>query len=323
MLTKQTQAESRGSPTPCADDILRRVAACTLAIDWRAGSSLGQAGLRKSRLHGDQGDFHALKPFAPGDRVRAINWRATAATGAQLVLREVRLEEQPIDVFMIVNTGASMDFGTVRVLKRHAAAEVTAVVALSAMQGKDRLGSITYSEQGVQSSFPARSPQQHALPAIGAVLDNDRGAVGGVRSAAGLTISGAALGQALSLLPRRRSLVFIASDFFECDADENRAALEYAAAVHQLVAIHIEDPRENELPDRFGIVSLTAIGGMAQKTVLLTGQSRRRFAQQACDRKAELQRLFERLSVPLVTICTAEQPETYADRLQVALEDAC
>jgi uncharacterized protein (DUF58 family) len=286
---------------------------------------LAPSGLRRSRAPGDLGDFHALRPFAPGDRVRSINWRATAATGAQEVLREVRLEEQPIDVFVVVNTGSSMDFGTVRAMKRQVAAEITAAVGLSTRRSKDRLGCITYGGSGVEYSSPARSPERQVLPAISAVLKEDGTASGG----ASIAIAGGAnpasraeLRVALSLLPVRRSLVFIVSDFFECDDEAQQAALQAAAGRHQVVAIHIEDPRENELPQGFGIISLAAIGGGPERIVLLTSASRRQFADQARQRKLALQALFERLDVRWAIVSTTDQPEVHAQKLQAALHGA-
>jgi uncharacterized protein (DUF58 family) len=316
MLLQKSLEQDKPFVAPSASDILRSAGAVALPVNWRGGNSLAPAGLRRSRAPGDLGDFHSLRPFAPGDRVRSINWRATAATGAQEVLREVRLEEQPIDVFLVVNTGASMNFGTVRVLKRHVAAEITAAVGLSAGRSKDRLGCITYGGTGVEYSSPARSPERQVLPAISAVL-KEGGSAGGADS-----VSAAGLRLALSSLPARRSLVFIVSDFFECDDEAQQAALQAAAGRHQVVAIQIEDPRENELPQGFGIISLAAVGGGPERIVLLTSSCRRLFADQARRRKLALQGLFEQAGVQWTCVSTADRLEVHAQKVQAALHGA-
>src|SRR6188768_3836381 len=61
-------------------------------------------------------DFAGLRPYEPGDDVRAIDWNATARRGETQVRRFH--EDREIDAWFLVDTSPSLDFGSTGRLKR-------------------------------------------------------------------------------------------------------------------------------------------------------------------------------------------------------------
>jgi uncharacterized protein (DUF58 family) len=198
------------------------------------------AGEYSSAFRGRGVEFAEVREYQPGDDVRTIDWNVTARLGSTYVKRY--LEERELTVVFVVDLSASGGFGSVRRTKSDLAIEVCAVLALAAARNNDRVGALLFTDRVERYVEPAKG-RRHALRVISDLLAFEPASRG--------TDLGAALADLESTL-RRRAVVFVLSDFLASDYDSTLARL---ARRHDVVALHLVDPRERELPDA-GIVTL-------------------------------------------------------------------
>jgi uncharacterized protein (DUF58 family) len=97
-------------------------------------------GSRVSRGTGDGIEFADIRPFAVGDRVRRINWRATARHGALYVSE--RHPERNADVILFLDTYAQAGDQTDSTLAR--AVRAAASLAAAYLAAKDRVGVVGF-----------------------------------------------------------------------------------------------------------------------------------------------------------------------------------
>ncbi|MGH7498569.1 MAG: DUF58 domain-containing protein [Gemmatimonadales bacterium] len=198
------------------------------------------AGEYSSAFRGRGVEFAEVREYQPGDDVRTIDWNVTARLGAAFVKRY--LEERELTVMFVVDLSASGSFGSLRRTKGDLATEVCAVLALAAARNNDRVGSMLFTDRVESYVAPAKG-RRHTLRVISDLLAFEPRGTG--------TDLGAALADLESTL-RRRAVIFILSDFITPDYD---GAIARLARRHDVVALHLVDPRERELPDA-GIVTL-------------------------------------------------------------------
>lgn len=185
-------------------------------------------------------EFSEVREYQPGDSIRTIDWNVTARTGHPFVKKYV--EERELTVILMVDASSSGEFGTCRKTKREISAEISALLAFSAIKNNDRVGLIIFTDQ-VEKFVPPKKGSKHVLRVIRELLyfrPHGRG-----------TDIAAALDY-LNRLTRRKAVVFLISDFL-CSGYER--ALRVTNKRHDLVAISITDPREQTLPN-VGFVEL-------------------------------------------------------------------
>ena len=97
-------------------------------------------GPHRSAYRGRGIEFDEVRAYQPGDDKRNIDWRVTARTGC--VYSKVFHEERERPVWLLVDLGASMRFGSRSRFKSVAAARAAALIAwVSHLQG-DRVGAV-------------------------------------------------------------------------------------------------------------------------------------------------------------------------------------
>lgn len=268
--------------------ILEKIAEVDYYVRWY--SSQHDLGIWPSRHTGGSAEFETISEYQLGDNPRTINWSATARTGGRQILKNTRLTETNLAVFLVVDVSRSMDFGTVRVTKRWLAAEISAVLAHAAWRCGDRIGFIAYGSD-VELQWPLRNPKDYRLLIPQKILET--GSNGGQEQG---------LPCALSRLPGRRSLVFLISDFQKGD-EGTEHALRPVAMLHDVVSIVIWDPREKTLPERRFAASLKDLETGKGKTIWL-GRAKKRaaFEKQAEAREERLKALFRSLSMDALWI---------------------
>jgi len=206
------------------------------------------AGAYHSVFKGRGMDFDEVREYTPGDEVRTIDWNVTARAGRPFVKKFT--EERELTIFLLVDISASGNFGSGVASKRDLAAELASVLAFSAIRNSDKVGLLLYTDR-VERYLPPKKGRRHVLRVVRDILYHMPQATG--------TDTVKALDVANRLL-HRRAIVFLISDF-ETSADPTAARAELRRAMrrtnrrHDLVAVHIEDPREKELPN-VGIVAL-------------------------------------------------------------------
>jgi uncharacterized protein (DUF58 family) len=191
------------------------------------------AGEYSSAFRGRGVEFAEVREYQPGDDVRTIDWNVTARLGSAYVKRY--LEERELSVLFVVDLSASGGFGSRLRTKRELGAEVTAVLALAAARNNDRIGAIFFTDRVEYHLAPAKG-RRHVLRLITDLLTFASGGAG--------TDLGAALEEIEPTL-RRRAVIFILSDFM---ATGHEMVLARLARRHDVVALHLVDPRERALP---------------------------------------------------------------------------
>jgi uncharacterized protein (DUF58 family) len=208
----------------------------------------GMAGAYHSVFKGRGMDFDEVREYSPGDEVRTIDWNVTARAGRTFVKKFT--EERELTIFLVVDISASGNFGSGPMAKRDLAAEVASVLAFSAIRNSDKVGLILYTDR-VERYLPPKKGRRHVLRVVRDILYHQPQGVG--------TDTVKALDVVNQVL-HRRAVVFLISDFQTSeDPAAARGALRrvvrQTSRRHDLIAIHIEDPREKELPN-VGIIAL-------------------------------------------------------------------
>ncbi len=236
-------------------------------------------------------EFSEVREYVPGDDVRTIDWNVTARLGAPFIKKFV--EERELSVLLLVDVSASGAFGTAAQTKREIAAEITALLALSAIDNQDRVGLLAFSDQ-IEKYIAAGKGQRHVLRVVRELLSLQPRGRG--------TSIGAALDYASKIL-NRRSVIFVVSDFVD-NADYERQ-LRVLARRHDVVAITITDPRELELPD-IGLLELQ--DAESGENIVIDSsdpQVRDYYRRQVDAQREQRQRLFRRNSIDAIEVSTA------------------
>lgn len=186
--------------------------------------------------------FDTVRPYQPGDDVRDIDWNVTARAGEAYIKQYA--EERELTVMLVLDSSASCLYGTKERQKRDLAAELGAVLALSATANNDRVGLLMFSDQ-IESYIAPRKGRNHVLHIIRDLLAAPQSDKGTNLSLALATIN---------RLSRHRAIVFFMSDFLAA-TDEYGRDLAAAARRHDLIAIVLSDPSEQIMPDA-GLVAL-------------------------------------------------------------------
>jgi len=192
------------------------------------------AGEYHSVFKGRGMEFDEVREYQHGDDVRSIDWNVTSRTGRPFVKRYV--EERELTVMLLIDTSASGAFGSADKTKSEIAAEISAVIAFSAIKNNDRVGAILFTDC-VEKFIPPRRGSTHVLRVIREVLFH-RPQHRGTRIQKAI--------EHLNLVVRKRSVVFLISDLLDQGFEQS---LKVANRKHDMVIIQIVDPRERDLPD--------------------------------------------------------------------------
>ena len=204
-------------------------------IEFRSRKLVNEvfSGKYHSAFKGQGIEFTEVREYAPGDDIRRIDWNVTARRGAPFIKKFQEEREQT--VIFAVDLSASGLFSSASVLKRELAAELTAVLAFAALKNNDRAGLMAFTAAPEKYLKPKKN-RKHILSLIDAILSFTPVQKG--------TNIKAAL-ESLNALWKRKALVFLISDFKDKNFED---LLKFTAHRHDLVCVHISDPRERELP---------------------------------------------------------------------------
>ncbi len=177
--------------------------------------------------------FSEVREYQYGDDIRSIDWNVTARFNHPFV--KVFEEERELTVMLLIDVSASNEFGSKKQLKKMLAAELSAVLAFSAIQNNDKVGVIFFSDQ-IEKFIPPKKGTSHILRIIREVVSFEP------------LHRSTDISEALRFLTsaiKKRSTAFVISDFISRDFDQ---PLRIAARKHDLIALRITDKRETELP---------------------------------------------------------------------------
>src|SRR5512135_932879 len=219
-------------------EIVRKIRRIQITTNRLVNESL--AGEYHSVFKGRGMEFDEVREYQHGDDVRTIDWNVTSRTGHPFVKRYV--EERELTVMLLVDMSASGSFGSAAKTKSEIAAEISALIAFSAIKNNDRVGAILFTDR-VEKFIPPRRGSTHVLRVIREVLFH-RPEHRGTRIQKAF--------EHLNLVVHKRSVVFLISDLLDQGFEQS---LKAANRKHDVVIIQILDPREKELP-KAGILEL-------------------------------------------------------------------
>ncbi len=212
-------------------EVLKQVKQIELRTRRLVGSLF--AGEYRSVFRGQGIEFAEVREYQHGDDFRAIDWNVSARMGHPYV--KLFDEERELTLLLVVDRSGSVEFGK-PVKKAERSVEIAAVLALAAARTNDRVGALVFSDD-IDHVVPAAKGRRHALRVIRDLL-----AFEPVNRGTNLA---RALAYAAKLL-RHRGIVVVLSDFRATGWEEQMRRL---ARKHEVVAISVDDPREQELPD--------------------------------------------------------------------------
>ena len=214
-------------------DLLKRVR--QIEIKTRGLSNNIFAGQYHSAFKGKGMSFSEVREYQYGDDVRDIDWNVTARYNKPFV--KVFEEERKLTVMLLIDVSNSLDFGTVKQLKKDMVTEIAATLAFSAIQNNDKIGVIFFSDR-IEKFIPPKKGRKHILYIIRELLD--------FKPESKRTDIKIAV-EYLTNVIKKRCTTFMISDFI--DENDFRNALTIANRKHDIVAIQVYDRRMAELPD--------------------------------------------------------------------------
>jgi len=253
-------------------------------------------------LHGDYRtlfrgyglDLADLREYQYGDDVRHIDWNVTARLQAPYV-REYH-EDREITAWFLLDLSQSVNFGSQLVRKRAVSTDFVALLARVLTRRGNRVGALYYGER-VEGMIPARSGRRQVLNILHAMQSQQE-----TPSSSGTNLG--ELLRAAELAMRRRSLVFVVSDFIS--APGWGEVLGRLAQRHEIIAVRLHDPLEAELPDLGLVVVQDAETGEQLYVDTNDRGFRRRFAEGARRREAELRGAFRDAGVDAIELSTED-----------------
>jgi uncharacterized protein (DUF58 family) len=279
----------RPGPGPLPEALLR---ALEVSIGRRVGSLL--AGDYRSTVLGEGTELAQVRPYISGDDVRHIDWNVTARTGEPHV--RVHLAERVLVTWLVLDTSPSMQFGTAERRKADVAEGVAIAVGHIATRRGNRLGFVTFGGRE-QRRLP---PRQGRVGLIG-LLDALREQPPDVEERIGATELGAALRHTGSMATQR-AIVIVVSDF-RGPLDWKRPLVELAGR-HEVIAVEVRDPREQELPNAGLLWLVDPETGRQVRADTRSTKLRARFAAAAAEERGRVARTLASAGARHVVLST-------------------
>jgi uncharacterized protein (DUF58 family) len=249
----------------------------------------------RSRFRSRGMEYVESRPYLPGDDIRSMDWRVTARSGRPHT--KLYREESERRVFLLVDLGASMHFGTRRSFKSVVAAETAALMCWATVQHGDRLGVLVY--DGMRRlQVRDRKGRSGALSVLQALVTL---AQAGRRP---LTSDSGSLRQALRQtrrVVRPGTLVTVISDFAALDAETEQEFVRLGRHNEMIVTL-VYDPLEESPPPP----GRYAVTDGRDAAVIDTRSAALRAAYANCfeQRRRDLQALAVRLRMTLISLRT-------------------
>ncbi len=213
----------------------------TIEIKTRGLSRQIFAGEYHSAFKGKGMAFSEVREYQIGDPIKDIDWHVTARFNHPYV--KIYEEEREMTVMLLVDMSASQGFGTSEKMKNELLAEISAVLAFSAIQNNDKIGVIFFTDK-VEKFIPPKKGKKHILRIIREMIDFEPESQ---------KTNVAEVLRYLTNALKKRSTAFLISDF---RSDDYLDAMRIAGKKHDLVAIRVFDERESVLPS-LGLMNLT------------------------------------------------------------------
>ena len=251
------------------------------------------AGDYRSSLYGDGVELAQLRPYEAGDDVRKMEWNVTARTGIPHV--RVHLAERVLVTWLVLDTSPSMQFGAADRRKADVADGVAIATGHIATRRGNRLGVATFGDLSPATLPPAQG--RAGLIGLLAALKREPES-----AQVGATSLGAAL-RRTGAIARQRGIVVVVSDF-RGPLDWRKPLLELMSR-HEVLAVEIRDPREQELPDVGELWLVDPETGREVRVDTRSATLRERFAAAAAEERSGVARVLTALGVRQLVLSTS------------------
>jgi uncharacterized protein (DUF58 family) len=178
-------------------------------------------------------EFSEVREYQFGDDIRNIDWNVTARFGHPFI--KIFEEERELTVMLLVDLSGSLIFGTVEKTKQQVAAELSAILAFSALKNNDKVGLILFTDK-IEKFVPPRKGRSHVLRIIREVLSFEP---------EGKSTNLKAALEYMNSTIKKRSIVFLLSDFMDSGYEK---ILRIIGKKHDLIGVVLKDKRETEIP---------------------------------------------------------------------------
>jgi len=276
--------------TMISEEVLKKVR--QIEIQTRKLVNEVFSGEYHSAFKGRGMEFAEVREYRYGDDIRQIDWNVTARSHDKVYMK-VMEEERELTVYFLIDNSASGLFGSLKQAKSHIAAEICAVLAFSALNNGDKIGLLRFTDR-TEAYLSPRKGKGYGLRLIREILFGENEGRG--------TDIGSAM-RFLSRVARKRSVVFVVSDFYQLDFEMEMKAL---SSKHDVILIHTVDPFDREMPD-LGLLNVEDAES-GERALVDTGIASLRadYAEAYRQRLESLHRLSRRNKVDLVDIHTDE-----------------
>jgi uncharacterized protein (DUF58 family) len=233
-----------------------------------------------------QGDHQGLVPgggtepadgrlYSPGDDVRRMDWNLTARTGVPHV--RTTIADRELETWLVVDSSASLDFGTVGCEKRDLAMAAAAAFTFLTVRGGNRVAASLFGTDA--TVVPPRSGRPAALALLHRLEQRGRAATGSEST----TLAEAL--RRIRLTAKRRGLIVLITDLI--DRSDWQRELRALALRHEVVVVEVRDPRESNLPAVGLLMLVDPETGQRLEVQTSNPKVRARFAELAANRQAE------------------------------------
>ena len=179
-------------------------------------------------------EFSEVREYNIGDDIRSIDWNVTARFGHPYI--KIFEEERELTVMLLVDMSGSLFFGSVEKTKQQIAAELSSVLAFSALKNNDKVGLILFTDR-IEKFVPPRKGKSHALRIIREVLSFEpQGNQTNIKQAL----------EYFNHTIKKKAIVFLISDFLDIGYEK---ILRIVGKKHDLIGMVLQDPREKTMID--------------------------------------------------------------------------
>lgn len=261
------------------DEIVQKVAKIEYYIKWRS-QNYQPGRWRSITVKGSGSEFHKVVEYIFGDDPRTINWNATSKTGGQIVLKNEYLDKKDITIYIVVDVSNSMNFGTKSRSKKTISAEIAAILSYSAYRMGDGCGLVTWPAVKI---LPPKKSEGFFLNIAEEILSIEK------------TKEKTSLKEVLDLLPSKRCMVFVVSDFLEYDTLYRD--IEFFAKAHDLIPVLIEDQMEVKVPKKFFFSHFKDLETGKSKNIVFGKKTLKNFMKKVVNDRKQVLKIFRDLGI--------------------------
>ncbi len=275
-----------------SEEILKKIR--RIEIISKKSSSEVFSGEYHSAFKGRGMEFSEVREYYPGDETRFIDWNVSSRMGKIYVKQFV--EERELTVILAVDLSASLDFFSGRKSKKDIAAEISAIIAFTANNNKDKVGLLIFTDK-VEMYIPPKRGKSHLLRIIKEILtfrpENQSTSIEN-----GLTY--------LNKVIKKKAIIFLISDFIDSDFS---LPLRISGRKHDLIAINIADKREKAIPEK-GIFRMR--DNETGKEFLVdfsSAETKKKFMKITSGKKRDLEKMFSKYNIDSIDIFSDQDYE--------------